>query len=150
MESKGELNQLGILQEFGLVLRQRLDQAQAIIGDLNAEIAKLSREGLLPEVFLVGDAIYQERYASDEETASGQAFVATLSAPDGFGAVTWDSEEVAGSSEDEALMEAEARSRNVLFRNLPPRVQARLLPQVHPLMERLLIEVGAAPARPNL
>lgn len=145
MSQPPETNRLEELRKFSAQLLQRLDQAQAIIPTYNDAIAAAGAAGLLPPTFLVGEVIYQESYGLDDPTDSGQAYLATLSVPSGFGAAYWNIEEFPRSWDETS--DFEARQRNIPFANLPPRVQLRLLLHVPSLMDRLLIDIGAKDLR---
>ncbi len=141
--------QLAKLQEHGLRLRQNLDQSQAVVNDLNAQIRALSEAQLVHEVFLVGNAFYAEPYESNHEADTGRAFVATLSTPGGFGAAVWDTEEYYQACRQLDPLERISRDRNILFADLSPRAQAHILVEVQGLMDRFLIAIGAKPVRPK-
>lgn len=141
--------QLAKLQEHGLRLRQSLDQSQAVVNDLNAQIRVLSEVGLLHEVFLVGEAFYFEPYEGVGEVDTGRAFVSTLSTPGGFGAAVWDTEEYYQACKQLDPVESVSRERNILFADLSPRAQAHFLVEVQGLMDRFLVAIGAKPVRPK-
>lgn len=134
---------LARFQQFGLQLRQLLDQAQGTIPTLNQQIGELYQAGLLPSTFLVGNGFYQEAYQDAPDADSGVAYQATLAVPGGFGAATWDSEEFGLQRAPTSQELQDIAARNILFDDLSPRVQARLVSQVSPLMQQLLAELGA-------
>ena len=150
MESSETPNvQLAKLQEHGLRLRQSLDQSQAVVNDLNAQICALSEAGLVHEIFLVGEAFYAEPYEGYSNADSGRAYVATLSTPGGFGAAVWDTEEYYQACKQLDPVESVSRERNILFADLSPRAQAYFLIEVQGLMDRFLIAIGAKPVHPK-
>lgn len=133
---------LARFEQFGLQLRQLLDQAQGTIPRLNQQISELHEAGLLPATFLLGNGFYQEAYQDEPNSDSGVAYQATLSIPGGFGAAFWNSEEYAFEGARPSQDVQDVAARNIRFEDLPPRVQARLVSQVTPLMEELLAELG--------
>ena len=133
------------LQEFDLQLRQNLDQAQATVADLNRQIQQMAATGLVRGLFLLGEVFYQESYEYNNEADTGRAFQATLTVPGGIGAATWDTEAYYITWKSGDSQESEARLNNILFVELPPRVQARILPEVRLLMDRFLSSIGAQP-----
>lgn len=135
------------LQEFDLQLRLNLDQAQATVADLNRQIEQMAAAGLVRRLLLLGEVFYQEGYEDNDDADSGRAFQATLSVPGGFGAATWDTETYYVTWKRGDSPEPEARLNNVLFAELPPRVQARILPEARLLMDRFLSSIGAQPWR---
>ena len=135
------------LQEFDLQLRLNLDQAQATVADLNRQIQRIAATGLVRRLYLLGGIFYQEGYEDNNDTDTGRAFQATLSVPDGFGAAAWDTEAYYLTWKHGGSLESEARLNNVLFAELAPRVQARILPEVRSLMDRFLSSIGAQPWR---
>lgn len=139
--------QLNKLQEFDLQLRLNLDQAQATVADLNRQIHEMAATGLVRRLFLLGEVFYQEGYEDNNDADTGRAFQATLSVPEGFGAAAWDTEAYYLTWKRGDSPESEARLNNILFADLPPRVQARILPEVRLLMDRFLSCIGAQPWR---
>jgi hypothetical protein len=63
--------------------------------------------------------------------------------PEGIGAAAWDTEAYYVTWKRGDSPEAEAQLNNILFAELPPRVQARILPEVRLLMDRFLSSIGA-------
>lgn len=139
--------QLNKLQEFDLQLRLNLDQAQATVGDLNRQIQLMAAMGLVRRLFLLGEIFYQEAYEGNNDADTGRAFQATLCVPEGIGAAAWDTEAYYVTWKRGDSPESEAQLNNILFAELPPRVQARILPEVRLLMDRFLSSIGAQPWR---
>ena len=135
------------LQEFDLQLRQNLDQAQGTVADLNRQIQQMAAAGLVRRLFLLGEIFCQEGYEDNNDADTGREFQATLTVPGGFGAATWDTEAYYITWKRGDSQESEARLNNILFAELPPRVQARILPEVRLLMDRFLSAIGAQPWR---
>jgi len=140
--------QLAKLQEHGLRLRQNLDQAQATVGELNEHIQRIAGSGLVHDMFLLGEIFYQEPYENNDDADTGRAFQATLSVPGGFGAATWDTEAYYTTCRRGDPQEPDARLNNILFAALTPRVQAHIIPEIRPLMDRFLLAIGAKAWRP--
>ena len=143
MEEPSESPSLAHLRAFSIALHHQLDQVQALVADLHTEITRLVAAGLVHDNFFSGAVIFTEPVEAAADDDSGFAYQATLCIPGGFGAAQWDSEEFFAAKREGHGFETQARSRNLLFDRLPPRVQARLLSQIRPLWDRWLMEIGA-------
>src|SRR5882724_9036488 len=84
------------LKRLNLEIRHRLELAEARVATANLLLNQLSLTQLINEQIFLGEAVlvraYSVRYGP---SASGEVIQAALAMPGGYGAVIWDSEELA-------------------------------------------------------
>lgn len=134
--------QLDRLRQLNLEIRRRLELAEAHVGTANLLLAQLAVTELMNDQIFLGDVIMQRPYSVHFDTASGQIIQAALSVDSGFGAIFWDSEELAALA-DTSQFESEALLKHVPFNRCGSATKALLLPQLEPLLERLLRAIRA-------
>lgn len=126
------------LQQLNLEIRQRLEIAELKVSRVNPLLAQLAASRLLNETIVLGAIVFQRPYgALSAVEESGQLIQAALAVPGGFGAVLWDSEEFA-YLRDTPQLEAEAARKAIPFEQCSTAIKALLLPQLEPLLDRLL------------
>jgi hypothetical protein len=129
---------LKMLKLLNLEIRQRLELAEARVGPANVLLAQLAATKLMNDQILLGEVILQRPYSARyEPTGSGQVIQAVLAIPGEFGAVFWDSEELAQLC-DTPQLEAEAIRQLIPFGDRGPAIKALLVSQLEPLLHRLL------------
>lgn len=127
------------LRMLNLVLRLRLEQAEARIPGINDLIQQLFTIELVPETALLGLVIFERHYsARTGPQDSSQILQSALLIPGGLGVIFWDSEEYLAFRNHPPENLQELFLKFVPFDRCGSAVKALLLPQVEPLMERLL------------
>lgn len=127
------------LRMLNLVLRLRLEQAEARIPGINDLIQQLFAIELLPETALLGLVIFERHYSAQTGPQdSSQVLQAAILIPGGLGVVCWDSEDYLAFRNHLPENLQELFLKFVPFDRCGSAVKALLLPQVEPLMERLM------------
>ncbi len=136
-------NYVDQLRILNLSLRAQLEQAEARIPGINDLIKQLAAIELITESALLGPIIYERQYGVIEGSRdSGQLLQAALLVPSGFGTICWDSEDYVTFRKHPPQNESQIILNFVPFDSCPSAVQALLLPQVEPLLERLFRRFG--------
>lgn len=126
------------LKTINLEIRQRLELAEARINSANALLEQLAATQLANERIYMGDVVLCRPYSEQfEQTGYSQLVQAALSIPRGYGAVFWDSEELA-ALEGTQQLRLEAICRHVHFNQCAPAIKALLLPQFEGLLSTCL------------
>lgn len=140
--SKKLNDQFSRLKLLNLEIRRWLELAEARIGMANELLAQLAATELMNDQIFLGDVILQRSYSVHFDSGTGQVIQAALSTCGGFGAIFWDSEELA-TLEGAPQFESEATLRLIPFGQCGPAVKALLLPQLEPLLDCLLRALGS-------
>lgn len=83
-------SQLEKLQKLNMDLRQRLEQAELTIPQLNEQIEHLVRIGLVHENVYLGDIVMDQTHSDSSDMSTVKQ--AALLVPGGFGILHWDRE----------------------------------------------------------
>lgn len=130
------------LEALNLEIRQRLELAEARVETANGLLAQLAATELVSDQIFLGDVIMQRAYSVRlDPTGSGQVIQAALTIRAGFGAIHWDSEELA-LLHNTPEFEAEAIDQMTPFDQCGPAIKALLLSQLEPLLDRLLCSLN--------
>jgi hypothetical protein len=130
------------LKQLIVEIRQQFEVAELKVDSATSVLTRLAETKLSNEDIFLGDVILCRPYdVSCEETGTGQVVQAALAIPGGFGCIFWDSEEYA-ALDDNPQLESEAMLRLRPFAQCSPAVKALLLPQLLPLMDKLLCALG--------
>jgi hypothetical protein len=128
---------LQALNDLNVQIHHQAEQAEARVATANPLIAQLVASGLVAEQILLGQFLllrgYSVRFPPRD---SGQVIQAALALPGGFGAVIWDSEELALLRESPQY-ECEAFWRFVPFEQCEPIVKALITSNLAPLFDQL-------------
>jgi len=125
------------LKDLNLQIHHQAEQAEARVATANPLIAQLAANGVIAEQILLGQFLLLRGYSVRFPPAdSGQVIQAALAVPGGFGAVIWDSEELA-SLRDSPQVEFEAFWRFVPFDQCEPIVKALITSNLAPLFDQL-------------
>jgi hypothetical protein len=133
---------LSAIQQLNLSLRQQLELAEAQVPALNEQIAQLGGIDLIRDAAILGEVIYDRAYSADSSPADGSLLLqAAILVPGGIGLVAWDREEFLVFRGHERPGYRDAQPRFVAFGDLGSALKAMLLPQIEPLLARLLVIV---------
>ena len=128
---------LEALKDLNLQIHHQAEQAEARVATANPLITQLAASGLVAEQILLGQFLLLRGYSARfPPKDSGQVIQAALAVPGGFGAVVWDSEELA-SVRDSPHYECEAFWRFVPFAQCEPMVKALITSNLAPLFDQL-------------
>ncbi|GAA4428799.1 hypothetical protein [Bremerella cremea] len=135
------------LQAFNLSIRQRLEQAEARIPEINQLIDRVAWLGVMPNLALLGDVVIQRPYGGNTGPQdSSQILQAGLLLPGGLGATFWDMEELLQLRKENGGIVPHAASHFVPFDELSPGEKAILYPHLETLVDRFwhlyLAEIG--------
>jgi hypothetical protein len=136
MSRQFDLN-LEQLRQINAALRQSLELAEARVAQVNELVTRLAASGLLNNRVLLGKIVFQRAYDAAWDDGSWQVIQASLSSSQGFGAIFWDSEQLA-SLQNTPYLEVEALGLHRPFDQCPPAVKALLLHQIEPLLAELI------------
>lgn len=132
---------LSRLKSLNLEIRQRLELAEARAETANLLLTQLAVTELMNDQIFLGAVILQRPYSVHFDTGSGQIVQAALSVNGGFGAIFWDSDEFT-ALDGAPQFESEATLKLISFGQCGPAIKALLLPQLEPLLDRLLRALG--------
>jgi len=125
------------LQEFNLVIRQRLEEAEAKIPELNELIERVASLSILPSLVLLGDIVMQRPYGMPNGPVdSAQILQAVLLIPGGLGVTVWDTEEYLALEQEDDGISRHAASHFIAFEDLSPGEKGILFSHLEPLVER--------------
>ena len=128
---------LKALQDLNAQIRHQAEQAEARVATANPLITQLAASGLVADQILLGQFLLLRGYSARfPPKDSGQVIQAALALPGGFGAVIWDSEELA-SLRDSPHYECDAFWRFVPFEQWEPIVKALITSNLAPLFDQL-------------
>ena len=114
--------------------------AEARLPMVNDLIRQLATVDLLPETALLGEVILDQALVPVPNYSDGsQLLQAALLVPGGFGIVLWDREEYLAVRNSHGATSHEMRVRFIAFDQVGSAIKALLLPQVEPLLDRLLL-----------
>ena len=130
------------LTRLNLSIRQQLEEAELRIPEINAQIRAVTALGSHDQLTIEGDIVLQTPYLPNLGlNDSCQIYQAVLVASDGIGVAIIDMEDFLerqrNPDSDIALS-----ARFQAFDECSSFVKAALLPQVDPLLERLLYRLG--------
>jgi hypothetical protein len=129
---------LETLRQLNLTLRQQLEAAEARVPAINEQIAQLVGIGLIQDAALLGEVVYDKAYSPIPTPTDGSLVLqAAILIPGGLGLVAWDREEFL-AVRNQGPGYRDTHLRFVPFDELGSALKALLLPQVEPLLDRLL------------
>lgn len=120
-------------------IRHAREQSEARVLEFNGLIRQLGAAGCVGPVVLLGRLLHRYEYTPGAGPSDSEQVVqAALSATFGFGVIMWNSEEYARLAALPDGPEAEAQLYYRPFDECEGVLQALLLPEIEPLLERFM------------
>ena len=137
--SRSLTDQLGELRELNLSIRKQLETVESRVPSINVQVSQLAAIHLIRDAALLGEIVYDRAYGPIPSHSDGGLLLqAALLVPEGLGLVAWDCEEFL-SFREQGPGVRDARLRFVPFDELDGALKVLLLPQIEPLLARLIL-----------